>query len=47
MSSAESKYSEHSGPSWRLTLSLLIAAILVAALIAYRMIYPFFHSHPH
>jgi len=27
-------------------LSLLGMAILIAALIAYRMIYPFFHQHP-
>jgi hypothetical protein len=47
MFSADSNSSGHSGPSWGLTLSLLIAAILVAALIAYRMIYPFFHTHPH
>jgi len=36
-----------SGPSFRLMLTLLILAIVVAALIAYRMIYPFFHHHPH
>jgi hypothetical protein len=28
-------------------LTLLFIAILVAALIAYRMIYPFFHRPPH
>jgi hypothetical protein len=28
-------------------LTLLFVAILVAALIAYRMIYPFFHRLPH
>jgi hypothetical protein len=27
-------------------LTLLLLAIVVAALIAYRMIYPFFHQHP-
>jgi hypothetical protein len=28
-------------------LTVLAVAILVAALIAYRMIYPFFHHYPH
>jgi hypothetical protein len=28
-------------------LTLLFIAILVASLIAYRLIYPFFHRHPH
>lgn len=28
-------------------LALLAVAILAALLIAYRMIYPFFHHHPH
>jgi len=27
-------------------LMLLVIAILAAAAIAYRMIYPFFHQHP-
>lgn len=31
------------GPRWWLMLAVLAAAILIAALIAYRMIYPFFH----
>jgi hypothetical protein len=35
-----------SGPSWGLMLVLLAIAILLAAAIAYRMIYPFFHQHP-
>jgi hypothetical protein len=34
------------GPSWGRMLMLLAIAILVAALIAYRLIYPFFHQHP-
>jgi hypothetical protein len=41
------KQSDPSGPSLRTMLTLLFIAILVAALIAYRMIYPFFHLHPH
>jgi hypothetical protein len=41
------KPSDPSGPSWGTMLTLLFIAILVAALIAYRMIYPFFHLHPH
>ena len=36
-----------SGLSWGTMLGLLTVAILVAALIAYRMIYPFFHPHAH
>jgi hypothetical protein len=28
-------------------LTVLAIAIVIAALIAYRMIYPFFHRHPH
>jgi hypothetical protein len=28
-------------------LTFLVVAILLAALIAYRMIYPFFHPRPH
>ncbi|MFT4114830.1 hypothetical protein [Silvibacterium sp.] len=31
------------GPGWGLALVLLAIAMLVAALIAWRMIYPFFH----
>jgi hypothetical protein len=41
------KQSDPSGPSLRTMLTLLFVAILVAALIAYRMIYPFFHRLPH
>lgn len=35
------------GPSWGVMLLLLAVAIVVATLIAYRMVYPFFHGHPH
>jgi hypothetical protein len=28
-------------------LTLLFAAIVIAALIAYRLVYPFFHHQPH
>jgi hypothetical protein len=35
------------GPSWGVMLLLLVVAIVVATLIAYRMVYPFFHGHPH
>jgi hypothetical protein len=31
------------GPSWGWMLALLAAAIVAALLIAYRLIYPFFH----
>jgi hypothetical protein len=36
-----------SGPSWGAMLVMLAIAILVALVIAYRMIYPFFHPRPH
>jgi len=39
--------SKSSGPGLGIMLSFLGMAILIAALIAYRMIYPFFHLHPH
>jgi multisubunit Na+/H+ antiporter MnhG subunit len=35
------------GTSLGVMMSILGVAILIAALIAYRMIYPFFHLHPH
>lgn len=38
--------SKSSSPGLGMMLSLLGMAILIAALIAYRMIYPFFHQHP-
>lgn len=40
-----SKLSGSPGPSWGMMLTLLAIAVLVALLIAYRMIYPFFHHH--
>jgi hypothetical protein len=39
--------SRPSGPSWTLSLALLGAAIVIAALIAYRLVYPFFHVGRH
>jgi hypothetical protein len=36
-----------SGLSWGSMLVVLALAILAAALIAYRMIYPFFHGRHH
>jgi hypothetical protein len=38
---------QHNGPSWGLMLALLFLAILVASGIAYWLIYPFIHQHPH
>lgn len=40
------KQPESPGPGWGTMLTMLAVAILLAALIAYRMIYPFFHRHP-
>ncbi|MBW4026364.1 MAG: hypothetical protein HIU93_03095 [Acidobacteria bacterium] len=34
------------GISWRAMLFILLGAILVAAAVAYRLIFPFFHQQP-
>jgi hypothetical protein len=37
----------YSGPSWATMLVLLFLAILIASGIAYWLIHPFVHPHPH
>ncbi|GGH02793.1 hypothetical protein [Silvibacterium dinghuense] len=44
---SEKSAMQRSGPGWALMLALLAVAMIVAALIAYRMIYPFFHRPAH